>query len=222
MMCVEASRRRRRRGPRSQIANLRRSVPKHRRTLPGLCLGESRHLGSESIYQLSPRSLHNLHDSKSEISADNSKGSICIYFVNIQCMLAHLAELAFQLEVHRPHIVCLQETWLDESVKEVKVAGYTKCSRRDRHPGANRGGVMTLVRDDFNGLAFIKDSDDEERSWHFLKSGVDTILLANWYRPGASEFDGFSTLYAEFGEYFSQVSGVILVGDFEYASQEVA
>ena len=43
------SRRSRRRGPRSQLALLRRSVPKHRRTLPDTCPGESRHSVSEPI-----------------------------------------------------------------------------------------------------------------------------------------------------------------------------
>ena len=43
------NRRARRRGPRTQLTLLRRSLPKHRRTLPGMCLGESRHLMPESI-----------------------------------------------------------------------------------------------------------------------------------------------------------------------------
>ena len=42
-------RRLRRRGPRSQIANLRRSVPKHRRSLPEAGLGESRPEDSDSV-----------------------------------------------------------------------------------------------------------------------------------------------------------------------------
>ena len=62
-------------------------------------------------------------------------------------------------------------------------------------------------------LRLQKDTADEARSWHFLKVGIDTILLANWYRPGASVYDGFSTLYTEMGEYFQEVTGVVLVGD---------
>ena len=70
-----------------------------------------------------------------------------------------------------------------------------------------------MQRNDFNGLVHIGNTPDEERSWHFLKLGVDTILVANWYRPGASIHDGFSTLYAEMYEYFSQVSGIVIIGD---------
>ena len=129
-------------------------------------------------------------------------------------MCARLAELSHHLEMYRPHVVCIQETWLDASIKESpRVPGYTECSRRDRHAGSNRGGILTLVRDDFNGLVHIANSKDEERSWHFLKIGIESIWTANWYRPGASEFDGFSELYAELGEYFPQATGVVIMGN---------
>ena len=134
-------------------------------------------------------------------------------FCGIQCLLAHLVELCFQLDLHRPHVVCIQETWLNASHESVDIPGYTICSRRDRHNGDNRGGILTLQRNDFNGLVHICNTSDEERAWHFLKLGVDTILVANWYRPGASIHDGFSTLYAEMSEYFTQVSGIVIIGD---------
>ena len=242
------SSRSRRRGPRSQVSLLRRSVPRHRRTLPDTCPGESGHLVSETFSQQSPQhvspnsTLHenqiffqeeignapkllhpsvprsNLHANENvfqEVANDarNSLHDLCIYTVNIQCLLAHLDELCFQLELYRPHVVCIQETWLDETRPEIKIPGYEVCSRRDRHAGANRGGIITLRRDDFNGLVHIANTADEERSWHFLKVGIDTILLANWYRPGASVHDGFSTLYSEMAEYFQGVTGVVLVGD---------
>ena len=103
-----------------------------------------------------------------------------MYLVNIQCLLARIDELAAQLELHQPHVVCLQETWLDASTKDVTIPGYEVISRRDRHDGENRGGIMTLKRSDFNGLVHIENAKSgEERSWHFLKVGVDTILIGN-------------------------------------------
>ena len=137
--------------------------------------------------------------SKSEINSTarkdlskNGKSDLRIYLINIQCLLARLPELVMHLEIHQPHVVCLQETWLDASTKEISIPGYVVVARRDRHPGANRGGILTLRREDFNGLAKIADTKDEERSWMFLKSGVETVLLANWYRPGSSVHDGFA------------------------------
>jgi len=141
------------------------------------------------------------------------QNGISVYSVNIQCLLARVAELEYQLEMHRPHIVLIQETWLNNSVHDVQISGYEVVSRRDRKEKENRGGILTLQRDDFNGLVHISNSESEERSWHFLRLGCDTILFANWYRPGATEHDAFQALYDEMGKYYSEVSGVFLAGD---------
>ena len=69
--------------------------------------------------------------------------------------------------MHRPHVVLIQETWLDPTTKDLKIAGYTEVSRRDRHAGADRGGISTFQRDDFNGLVQSRNCEDEERSCTF-------------------------------------------------------
>ena len=69
-----------------------------------------------------------------------------------------------------------------------------------------------MRRADFNAVVHIVNATDDERSWHFLKLGADTILLGNWYRPGSIMHDGVSTLYEEMSEYFEQVSDIMLVG----------
>ena len=93
------------------------------------------------------------------------------------------------------------------------ISNYNVVSRRDRKKFANRGGILILQRDDFNALVHIKDCDEEERSWHFLNLGIETFLIANWYRPGASTHDGFVRLYAEVSEHFQQCSGILIAGD---------
>jgi hypothetical protein len=128
-------------------------------------------------------------------------------------MLSNLHELLKQLEEWKPHIVLIQETWLDNTVEKIAITGYNEVSRRDRKTTANRGGILTLQRDDFNGLVHIKNCAVEERSWHFLKVGIETVLLANWYRPGATEHDEFVGLYSEVAEYFQECSGVLIAGD---------
>ena len=120
-----------------------------------------------------------------------ARPNIRVLAVNIQCLFAHLAELALVLEVHKPHVALIQETWLDSSSEQVTVGGYVQVSRRDRNTKANRGGILTLQRQDFNGLVHIADSPDEERSWHFLRIGIETLRLCNWYRSSSCEHDEF-------------------------------
>ena len=189
-------------------------MPKKHRTLPGISLGESR----DSISDNSS----NLPCDNSKCTLENSDMNSCqkgilVYSVNIRCIKCYknFEVLKLQLEIHRPHIELIQETWLDATTENIEVPDYDVVSRRDRKPTANRGGILTLQRKDFNGLVHIKNCDDEERSWHFLTMGVETILFANWYRPGATaiDHDGFQNLYAEVGEYFQEMSGIFIAGD---------
>ena len=70
-----------------------------------------------------------------------------------------------------------------------------------------------MRRNDFTAIAHICNSERDERSWHFLKLGMDTILTANWYRPGATVHDSFASLYSEMSDHFNSVSGTCIAGD---------
>jgi hypothetical protein len=103
----------RRRGPRSNLAILRRSVPKQRRALPGMSPGESGDTMPVNTMYCTPQKVVN-NDSifdKSESPASNSchKG-ISVYSVNIRCLLAHKAELEFVLSV-KPSSLSKKPGW---------------------------------------------------------------------------------------------------------------
>jgi len=124
-----------------------------------------------------------------------------------------MVELEYHLELHKPHIVLLQETWLDASTESVSIANYIVISRRDRSEKANRGGVLTLARSDFNRLVHIENSKVKKRSWHFLHMDPEILLLGNWYRPGATEHDAYAALQEEMGAHVLEATGIILSGD---------
>ena len=93
-----------------------------------------------------------------------AKQEFRIYMQNVRCLKAHLAEINFHLQEVQPHIVMFQETWLDASAGSIDalIPGFKTVSRRDRATGANRGGIITLVCDDFKNLAHIFDSATEK------------------------------------------------------------
>mgnify|MGYP005639129711 FL=1 len=117
-----------------------------------------------------------------------------ILMINIRCLRVNLLELELHLQTMRPHIVFLQETWLDASTETVSICGYAIVSRRDRSDHENRGGILSLVRDDFNKLVHVENSITEERSWHFLHIEAEILLVGNWYRPRAKAQDSFVDL----------------------------
>ena len=47
----------------------------------------------------------------------------------------------------------------------------------------------------------------------FLRLEMETILVANWYRPPASDHDKFERLYAEVAKYYQEVIGIFISGD---------
>ena len=75
------SRRLRRRGPRSQLSNLRRSVPRHRRTLPDTRPGESGLFVSESIFSSVPRPTQLTNKSDDKENQNLPGESACNYSV---------------------------------------------------------------------------------------------------------------------------------------------
>ena len=81
------------------------------------------------------------------------------------------------------------------------IASYRIISRKDNKDTTKRGGILALVRNDFNRLVFICDSATEERAWHFLHADPEVLLVGNWYRPDATIHDGYAALQEEIAEH---------------------
>lgn len=143
----------------------------------------------------------------------------CLHVVsiNIRSLLANIAELRVRLATLKPHIVCLQETWLDESVESVPISGYQVVSRRDREGTAKDdfGGVLVLRRDDFEDIVELKKSVEDERLWCCVHSSMGPILLGNWYRPPDDDATlSMSRCRCDLESLDDAFVGTILVGDF--------
>ena len=122
---------------------------------------------------------------------DEHVDEFIILSINIRGFIARSAVLSAYLEASRADIVCLQETWLDSSVEEVKLPGFRLISRKDRLLGqkAGYGGVAVFARDEVaDAVCFLEHSDVAERTWVALQSSVGPLLLCNWYRaPDADQ-----------------------------------
>ena len=192
--CTTANMRRRRRGPRSVLAVLRRSHKRSSGAPSDVAVGESAAITSE-------------------IDSNNLQ-HLSIYSINIQCFLAREAVLYHYLSIHRPSFVCIQESWLDASYQEVALPGYHMLSRRDRADNANRGGVIVFVRIDIADHAvLIHKSENSERCWHYIHLDLCIIAFANWYRPPASGCDSISELRSELSNLCEDTLGILIVGD---------
>ena len=89
-------------------------------------------------------------------------------------------QLGHILEFHKPSIVLLQKTWLNNSIEHFNIANYSCISRQDNRHG---GGIAIYAKIGFKNLVHLEDSLDAERSWHYLHTDLGIIALCNFYRP---------------------------------------
>ncbi len=115
-------------------------------------------------------------------------------------------------------MVCLNETFLDESIddRQLRLSGYTLVSRRDRRDGRTGGGILCFAAERLaENIVLCEHSDVDERTWHIVHSDIGPILCGVWYRPPCG---GETASIASCEEEWRRLSGSyvasILVGDF--------
>ena len=142
-----------------------------------------------------------------------------VYLINIQSVISQVkrAKLASELELHRPDILGLNETFLDDSVRVLDIVGYSLVSRKDRPcPSAgtlNRGGIALYRRCGGLLVTHLEDSKIAERSWHIVHSDVGGVLLGLWYRPPGSPHSHIESFDAELERLSEGMFGTLVVGD---------
>ena len=147
------------------------------------------------------------------------KSNFVLWHVNIRGLISHRAELTARIRMakKKPQILCLNETFLDASVKDgvVEIEGYSIVGRRDRRDGRKCGGVAVYVQSQMAAsVTLMQDSDTHERLWILVHSDLGPFLIASWYRPPEpGEVKSISTLREEWSELSREAIGTIITGD---------
>ena len=115
-----------------------------------------------------------------DLEVNSHSHPLLILNINIRCLHSKITELCYHLERLQPHILLLQETWLDSSIEDIVIPGYICISRRDRAESANRGGIATYAIHSLKNIVLLEKSADCERCWHLLRLDIGNILIANW------------------------------------------
>ena len=122
-----SSQRGRRRGPRSWDAYVRR-LTKSRGHPPGEACGPS-HALTPDLDQIE---AHNIDNNSQRIQSNGIESGITIMSINIRSLIKNKIALYDFLEQHTLNLVCMQETWLDDSIELFDIPNYQYVSRRDR------------------------------------------------------------------------------------------
>jgi hypothetical protein len=183
---------RRHRGCRSQAAVSRRATRFNIRRSQEEVSGQSRHESPPHEFNLQP--LHMLS-------------------CNIRSLMGKIRELRCFLEEHDIYIVCIQESWLDASVENPVLPNYYVVARKDRSHKANRGGVITYARQDFNNVVLLKKSDHSERMWDLVQRDTGDIAFCNWYFSPAGEIAKIESLRHEIDKVSRLADSCMIFGD---------
>ena len=148
-----------------------------------------------------------------DLEVNSHSHSLLILNINIRCLRSKITELCYHLERLQPHILLLQETWLDSSIEDVVIPGYICISRRDRAESVNRGGIATYAIHSLKNIVLLEKSADCERCWHLLRLDTGNIFIVNWYRSPSENEASIMSLREEILNHSVDSCGCIIAGD---------
>ena len=217
---MKTSRRSRRRGPRSLHAIEKRSLQ-----ISANCrIRRQGPRSSEATLRRSRRHHVHMHESfeqggrlcKPSLSPSCSDSSFSLIHMNIRGFISHRQELEVYLALlNFPALVGITETFLDQSVANPSLHGYSLVSRLDRRDGRSHGGIALFARDNLASFVVHNgDSETDERSWYSLHGDLGPMLIGLWYRPPSHYKTGSITRFSEELHLWNTMSiGTIVLGD---------
>ena len=143
-----------------------------------------------------------------------------LFHLNIRSLRYNMDELRLFCNQHKPHVLAISETWLDDSFvdEEVSLQGYN-LMRRDRDYVG--GGVAVYVAEhlNYNRLKDPRDLSpniDVESIWFELSPPkTKKILVGAIYKPPDSNASTFTESLEKILSNFT-TNETILLGDFNF------
>lgn len=146
-------------------------------------------------------------------TSTSSASRFKIISANVHSITPRLLDIQHLVTKHAPHILCVQESWLNGMIANdlVSLRVYTML-RVDRANQSGYGGVILYVRSDVSYRQLnIDTSDTHEGFWISLSLQSMTATLANICRPPSHNLTQFiSTLERT----IAGMHSFVLVGDF--------
>ena len=145
-----------------------------------------------------------------------------LFHLNIRSLRYKMDELGLFCDQHKPHVLAISETWLDDSFvdEEVSLQGYN-LMRRDRD--CVGGGVAVYVAEhlNYNRLKDPRDllpDIDVESIWFELSlPKTKKILIGAVYKPPDSNASTFTeSLEKILSNFTTNETETILLGDFNF------
>ena len=142
-------------------------------------------------------------------------GGLKVYCLNVNSLLKQLDELRIMADEHKPHIICLNETKVDNDVRDEELAiyGFHKIIRKDRT--RNGGSVAMYAKENLNfKVRHDLILDIESISIQLDINYVKPINISTLYRPPDSVVEVFEPIESLFSAIDQENKECIVSGDF--------
>ena len=143
-------------------------------------------------------------------SSSCNSGIFSILYYNVRSLLPKLDELMATCLSHKPDIICLVETWLDETItdKELSLPNYDIVRLDHNRHG---GGLLIYVNSCFSYSHVVSGSNSLEL---IVLTVNETIGLSLFYRPPSSQSYVLDNLLIELCSHINVnlLSNFILLG----------
>ena len=139
--------------------------------------------------------------------------SLSIGMLNVRSLLHKIEEIRLSLLVAQFDVLCISETWLDESVlsSELEVIGYSALSK---HINRHGGGILIYVNDK---LDFIRRCDleiiDLVCVWIEIRTETGKMLISSIYRPPSTKEKYLDTILDSIERAHDENCIILVVGD---------
>ena len=142
----------------------------------------------------------------------------CLYF-NARSIVNKLSELELCMDIEKPDILGITETWLTNSIldSELTFEGYTVLRRdRDDDEKSRGGGVLLYIRNELNPIVMSEYKCGKiETLFCNINYNGDYTMLGICYRPPDSPVNSDYEFYSMLNTLDSK--NLIIMGDFNFS-----
>ena len=158
--------------------------------LPHHLEGSSSHSKTDN-YNYSHSHGHNYCHSHSHNYTCNS---LSVLFYNTRSILPKFDGLCSELEIHKPDIICLVESWLSDEVldSEISLTNY-QLYRLDRN--RHGGGIIIYTHNNLTTELVTKGPHNLEFMAVSVSNGISKFCISLFYRPPSSPVQVMDSLF---------------------------
>ena len=119
-------------------------------------------------------------------------------------------------------LVCVNETFLNQSIEDIASEGYAVVGRRDRCDGRAGGGIAAFALTSIQErVTLASKAEVAERMWLLVHAEQGPHLVGVWYRPPSpGEVNSVTTFQTELQGLADLAIGSISIGDFNVHNQQ--